>query len=94
MKKLLLFITVAVVISSAFVYGQAGDNNFIEINVKREIPKEWGNLRAIMPMLKNSLCKELYFEDQNGTIRVVALCDSDDRSKMVSKSVQIIKRSY
>jgi hypothetical protein len=89
-----VIIALAVVLSSGAAYGEDTPKEFI---VKGTIPAVWGTLRSVTSA-GVTYNKELFFEDDKGTVRVVTLrkdLRGDDKWTVLGEGdgVPVIKRS-
>ncbi len=91
MKKYLgvFIVAVSVVLLSAYVYSANAPK---EIVVDGFVPKDWGKLKHVEPYKPgDQYHKKLYFEDEDGNIRMIGLFLSKNGFK-VGERVVVIKR--
>jgi len=86
----LLIIATAMMFLPVVVYSADAPK---EIMVQGFVPKEWGTLRYVEPFKPgDQYHKKLYFEDSNGTVRMVGLFLYKSGYK-VGEKVIVIKRT-
>ena len=92
----LVIIALAVVLSSATVYGQDIPREVVAEGI---VPEEWGILRAVitLPGILNSAVPgagdvRLFFEDSNGTVRTVVLFPNREKPRLYLEGGAIVIR--
>jgi hypothetical protein len=92
MKKYLwvLIIAIAVILLSVAVYSASAPKEMV---VDGFVPKDWGTLKHVEPFKPgDQYHKKLYFEDENGNIRMIGLFLCKNGFK-IGERVVVIRRS-